>query len=53
MAAAIPMVEVPMNSNLMRHHGTQRLACIGVTCAFGLLIALFVWLIAESILGLR
>ena len=42
-----------MNSNLMRHHGTGRLACIGVTCAFGLLIGLFLWLIAESLLGLR
>jgi len=53
MAAAIPWWRVPMNSNLMRHHGTGRLACIGVTCAFGLLIGLFLWLIAESLLGLR
>jgi hypothetical protein len=48
-----PHVEAPVNSKLMRHHGTQRWACIGVTCAFGSLIALFIWLIAESVFALH
>ena len=47
------MVEVPVNSKSMKYHGTERLACIGVTCAFGLLIGLFIWLITESVFSPR
>jgi hypothetical protein len=45
--------EVSVIPKPVRHHRIDQLACVGVACACALLIGLFVWLIVESLLGLR